>query len=154
MISQIDLITAINAELDRQGVSAVNARQANAIIAAANDIIRELERQHKPATPGMGLEAWLRCDETGASSEYLAGVLSGKFHRPAAYPHDPADFGRCVKMLEAAPELNKKLYRLNKRGPHWRALWLHWDELTRLWRDESPSGTCPRLYARMQELLK
>lgn len=64
-ISQIDLVNAIAKELERQGVKNVEGRHLNAVIAAADGVIREFNREPVVATDNMGLDAWLRSDEKG-----------------------------------------------------------------------------------------
>lgn len=53
MANQIELVTAILKELERQGLT-LNCRQMNAAITAADAIISEIESPHRAATPGMG----------------------------------------------------------------------------------------------------
>lgn len=128
-VNQIDLIRAICKYLDRHGVKTLNARQHNAIVAGANTIMDALQKPHQTATPGMGLDAWLKCDETGVSSIHLAGVLSRQFSRLPGHPHDADDFGRCLGLLMACPELREHLGRMASEGPEWTALVGRWDEL-------------------------
>lgn len=131
-VNQIGLIGAICKYLDRNGVKVLNQRQYNAVIAGANTILDAIAKPHQPVVPGMGLDAWLKCDDTGVSSLYLAGILSGQFMRKPAYPHDADDFGRCVKLLQAAPELRANLGRMSDKSLAWDALVGRWDELERL----------------------
>lgn len=151
-VNQIDLIAAICKYLKRAGCKTANARQYSAIIAAANTVMDAIEEPHKPATDGMGLDAWLLSDETGISSEFMAGVLSGRFMRKPGYPRDPSDFARCLGLLRAAPELRANLDRLKDHGKEWAALVGRWSDLERLYAEEAPSGQAPKLYALMQEL--
>lgn len=129
-INQVELIGAICIELDRQGVKAMVPRQYNTIVAAANRIIEELGKPAVGATAGMGMAAWLASDDTGLSSLYMAAVLSEVFSRPYAHPHDADDFGRCVRLLEAVPELAPKLDLMRKSGPVWNYLINSWASLT------------------------
>lgn len=160
-VSQIDLISGIIKLLDRQGVKVMNARQTNAVIAAANTVVNALAIEHRPATPGMGLTAWLESDDTGMSSRYMAcalATLTGL--QQAVYvsndgtipsPRDPDDFGRCVRLLDAVPELREHIPALKDgHGPAWAGLVAAWDELEALYREELPSGKAPRLYERMR----
>ncbi len=154
-ISQIDLIAAITKHLSkREKIKDCLPRQFNAVVDAANSIIAAFEKPYQPATPGMGLDAWWHCDDAGLSSRYMAQCLSMS-HRGAepSYPHDLADFARCVKMLDADPRLRERIAQPWK-VPQWVALTACWDELESLYREESPSGKCPKLAKRMDELLK
>jgi hypothetical protein len=158
--NQIDLIKAITVHLDRRGFKQANARQFNAIIEAANVIVDAFASPHTPARPGSGLEAWLRSDDTGISSLTMAwklGPLVGRAvnsprHGPD-HPSDPSDFGRCVGLLEAAPEMRSHLPAMAEVSPVWARLVASWDELEGLYRAELPSGEAPKLFRRMQELI-
>ena len=160
-VSQIELIGNIARYVERHGHKSLCPRQINAIIAAADLVIKELGQLFRPAVPGSGLKAWLASDSTGSSSLYLAHVLAPQeapaWHgdEPVPYPHDPSDFGRCVGLLDAAPDLRPRLPNVaTGHGPQWAALAGAWEELEALYREELPTGKAPRLYARMQELLK
>lgn len=158
-VSQISLIDAICKHLSKMHGEKLGLvpRQTNAIIAAANLIVEAYGRPVMMASPGMGLAAWLSSDDTGLSSKYMASVLSDPSRcRENNHPHDPADFGRCLRMLAAAPELRIKLPRLTdaKHGPVWNALAANWPELEQLYNEEHPTGQAPKLYERMRELIQ
>ena len=146
----MDLVTHI---MKRFGNRPGESRHFNAIINAANMILAEFQRESVKATPGMGLDAWLRCDDKGRSSEYLASVLCG-FSREFAYPHDPDDFGRCYRLLRAVPQAREKWDALKTLAEPWPTLAIHWEELEKFFEEEGPTGRAPRLYDRLQELYK
>lgn len=159
--AQMTLVTTILGYLDRCGIKGMIPRHMNAVIQAANLIVDAVNTPPVAATPGSGLNRWLASDDTGLSSVYMAGVLSG---RPGVfdadwpgvhYPRDPADFGRCVRMLDACPDLRPNLPRLSapEHGPVWPSLVGVWPELEALYREEYPSGTAPRLFDRMKALI-
>lgn len=136
MITQIDLIVGIAGVLEKlePGI-ALLPRQMNAVIAAADSILAELQTPERTVRPGMGLSAWLASDCTGASSLYMAHYLAnhwGKDSHRYAYPHDSGDFGRCLGLLDAVPELREKLAGMAETGREWAALIGAWDELEAL----------------------
>jgi hypothetical protein len=142
------------------GMESMSNRQMNAVIRGVNEMIDDLNRDDVQAADNCGLSAWLRSDSTGLSSRYLATVLSGRNCKQSGwdgidYPHDPGDFGRCLRLLRAAPELVPNLHLMAdpKHGKPWNTLHAVWDELTALYEEESPSGKCPKLYDRMREVL-
>lgn len=163
-ISQIDLIGAITKHIERKhGQVRCTIRQMNAIIQAATGIVEAFETPETRATPGMGLAAWLRSDDTGRSSELMAATLSpiaqGRprpciFADPDDHPHDPDDLGRCIRLLEAVPELRPHVPHMAEVSPVWAALVGRWDELEVLYREEAPSGKAPRCYALMRSLIE
>lgn len=140
-LDQIALISAISNEICRQvpGLSA-EPRLFNAVIAAANTLVAEFSKPIVKATPGMGLEAWLDSDDTGASSLYMAWCLSagqfgywhGRKQPEPAYPRDPDDLGRCIRLIEAVPEFGGKIPEMAHRGAKWLAVtsnWARWAEM-------------------------
>lgn len=138
MISQIELVSAITRHLDSVGVKTMIPRQINAVIDAANLIIAQFAIPERKAEPGIGLDAWMMTDDTGVSSEFMASVLSGRFMRRYGHPHDANDFGRCVRLLEACPELRAELDVLEEASPEWYALATRWGEFESLYRDAAP----------------
>ena len=122
MISQVELISAITKHLERQGVKELVPRQFIAIINAANEIIAECERKPVMTSEGMGLMRWLASDDVGLSSRYVASVLDGCFVAEYAHPHDADDFGRCVRLLVAVPELRERLEKMRSKSVEWSRL--------------------------------
>ncbi|MDD2246402.1 MAG: hypothetical protein PHC39_04890 [Proteiniphilum sp.] len=97
---------------------------------------------------------WIREGERGISSETIFEVLADhplldKTHMDRNVPHDPSDFYRCHKLLQAVPEWNGKLNRVAKVFPHWQVFVDNWDLLESLLEQESMS---PKLYAALDEL--
>ncbi len=154
-VNQIELISAIAKHLEKKhGKASVSVRQMNAVIEAATLIVDAFAREDVPAIPGMGLAKWMKSDDTGLSSRFMAAVLSGIQMVPEKHhPHDPSDFGRCYRLLEAVPELRGKMDRMKETSQQWKALVENWAELESLYVEEFHTGNAPKLYARMQELL-
>jgi hypothetical protein len=67
-------------------------------------------------------------------------------------PRDPADFGRCYRLLKVMPSWRDRLSEVSAQFPAWKSLVDTWDELTALYEEESPKQYLPKLYRRMQEL--
>ena len=153
-LDQMSLVTAIVNEIAHQQPDFQPVpRQFNAIIDAADNIVREFARGEIISSPGEGIRAWRRTDQVGLSADFMAAKLGDAGIREYAHPHDPSDFGRCLTLLEAAPELRERLPEMANESPAWAALVANWDELTALWLEESPSGRCPKMFQRMQALL-
>lgn len=135
-LNQIGLFSAISKELARQCPGLPADGRANVVIEAANLIVAEYAREPVAAAPSMGLAAWLRSDETGMSSEYMAYVLSKG--DPAiwggrcltfsnAYPQDSDDFGRCVGLVVAMPSFEYLIDEMKDgHGAHWQAVAANW----------------------------
>lgn len=107
---------------------------------------------------------WFFGTDTGISSATIFSVLADqKAIRDGArasaqfrpdVPHDPSDFGRCHRLLERFPAWRQRLAEVAEAYPDWKPFVEHWDELTALYLEESPTGRCPKLYYRMQELTR
>lgn len=159
-INQMGLMVAILKELGNQypGIGLL-PRHTEVILRVANQIRDEFAKPEIKATPNIGIDAWLQTDHTGQSSLYMAFILSGGHNSafssppPYAYPLDPQDFGRCLGLLGAAPELRERVSDMMLQGREWAGLIAHWDELETLYLEESPSGHAPKLYDRMREIL-
>jgi hypothetical protein len=161
--SQPGVIAAVLIYMGNCGIQEMpNTRQMNVLISGINDFLDELNRPDVPAAPGMGLSAWCHSDDWGMSSGHMAFVLAphagmqaiNRSHwHECSHPMDPADFGRCYRLLRAVPELRPHLPKMAGASKEWAALVGAWDELEGLYEKELPTGECPKLYARMQELL-
>lgn len=134
-MTQIDLVTGIIRVLEDAGITDLLPRQFNAIIVAADSVMAELREPEREVAVGMGLAAWLRSDHTGLSSLFVAKTLCGLTMRHRgdlawyAYPSDCADFGRCLGLLDAVPELRERLPEMAETGNEWAALVPFWDDL-------------------------
>lgn len=146
-IDQIQLVAAIAKEIDRQHPGAgVESRCFNTIILAANNICQEFAKPVVKASEGMGLADWLASDDTGMSSLFMASKLTGMFEAEYAYPHDPADFGRCLRLVEAVPELESKIRDMSQHGKEWAVVAANWHEWAEVYRADDGK----RLYRLMQ----
>lgn len=148
-INQTALVGAIMKELGRQHPGLPADSRMNKVIEAANLVCDEYGREPVENGPGIGLAAWLGSDDTGASSLFMASVLSrGQLHAPKAYPHDLDDLGRCIRLLVAVPEFAERLHLMSSEGPKWAAVVANWAQWTRMYNDENDDGT--ELYDAMQ----
>lgn len=132
-LNQIDLITAISNEICRQHPKIkAEPRLFNAIIAAADMLVDEYAKPNTPASDGMGLTAWLACDDVGRSSKYMAWLLNkDKFSQPEfGFPNDADDFGRCVRMTSAIGISDDEVAELlGKESGRWLYLGSVWKEM-------------------------
>ncbi len=102
---------------------------------------------------------WLAHGERGDSSNAIATKLSGtncmfySFGRVRLpHPSDPADFKRCMKLLNQVPEFRERLSEMKDVSEVWSALVDNWNEFERLYYEECETGRCPKLYDRMKEI--
>lgn len=159
-VSQTRLVSSILTTLDKENPGfCTSARQYNSIIKAADAICEAMASVDIRSEPGEGLTAWLKSDDTGSSSKYMASVLTDgkRLHFSHAHPWDPGDFGRCRKLLLAVPEFQSRLARMADRSPVWANLVSHWGQLCGEMDGESPdwasgAGSAPKTHQLMKEL--
>lgn len=105
---------------------------------------------------------WFHGTDTGVSSATIFSVLASQdFVRDAVkaqcrfspdVPHDSDDFGRCHRLLERFPAWRERLPEVAEAHQAWKPFIEQWPELTALYLEEFPTGRCPKLYDRIQEL--
>ncbi len=157
-LDQVALISAITCEVNRQhpGLPA-KARYINTMIQAANLICNELARPDVIAEAGSGLAAWVNSDRVGLSSEYMAYVIATKLGVAEPFdgrgvminnhPRDPADFKRCLHMIEVVPAFAPHINLMTTQGPYWRAVVEHWES----WQTLLHNNLYQQLYDAMQK---
>jgi hypothetical protein len=97
-------------------------------------------------------EWWRRRGDVGESSLTIWCTFMGRSiggdgdYNP---PHDPDDFRRCKKLLDLLPEWRRDLARVSARFRWMTPFVERWDEFDKLWAEESPKGSCPKLYELM-----
>lgn len=100
---------------------------------------------------------WLLGDDTGISSEAIVAYMEGAttIRRFGNHPHDPADLGRCIRLLAIAPDYRLRLPEMARVSPVWAALVAHWDELEALYNlpEVQRTGKAHRCYERMREII-
>lgn len=126
----------------------------------------ELDEEARRNASGDRELEWVNGTDTGLSSLYMLQELgSSEAARVIAQqqlcyrwdkhpsPLDPADLGRCIRLLDLFPEWRARLSDVAlTRG--WAALIGAWPELESLYREELVGGTgyVKKTYQRMQEL--
>lgn len=134
-LSQIEIVSAIISELDRQGMKELVPRQFNAIIAGVNEMLLELHTPFQESKPNGGVYQWLASDDVGLSSKFLASVVFPEALGRGVennYPHDADDFGRCYRLAQACPEVHDKIHLMKEHGPIWSRIAEHWGDLCQL----------------------
>jgi hypothetical protein len=102
--------------------------------------------------------AWLLGSDTGVSSKMILSVMVGveiTSHFGADVPQDPADFGRCYRLLFALPEWRVRLSEVAEKYPAWGPLVREWDALTAEYESMKAKGQTrmTMLYEKMQKLI-
>ena len=102
---------------------------------------------------------WLANGSTGVSSETMAFWLAFELKKKhCGHPRDPNDLDRCLRLLEAVPELRKEMHYMAEISPEWEALIARWEEIERSHLDEVGLGwtkalSAPKTYKLMRKIL-
>lgn len=119
---------------------------------------------HNPPAPGAvadvaaRLASWFSSNDTGISSKAIAAHMTGGDVGEGwggGWPHDPADLGRCLRLLELFPEWKPRIGEMAEHGPGWAGLVARWDEIVQSMADEvgidwSKGKSAPLTYDLMQ----
>ncbi len=101
---------------------------------------------------------WFASDDTGMSSETIAkhmlGLECDGWH---SYPHDPADLGRCLRLLERIPEWKGRMPEMGEHSAVWARLVARWQEMRDAMEREvgidwRKAKKAPLTYALMKEI--
>lgn len=106
---------------------------------------------------------WLAGGDTGVSSRTMAlwlafGVADKVW--PRSHPADPADFGRCIRLLQTIPFLRRRLHCMGSISAEWRALVARWNDVDAVFEQEAGEARlsrfgnwrAPETYALMKEI--
>ena len=101
---------------------------------------------------------WLSTGDTGLSSETIAFWAGYDVMREDhSHPVDPADFNRCLKLLDAAPLLRERLSKMAMLNDTWARFVERWDEIEATFLEEVGFDFCkgksaPKTYALMKSV--
>lgn len=93
--------------------------------------------------------AWLRGGDTGMSSETILEVMTGIPVKRHDIPYDPADFGRCYRLLKQFPEWKPRLRKVAERFPKWTPFVDNWSEMEKIYERDEPTNRSEELYDMM-----
>lgn len=114
----------------------------------------ELEGCHRLQYDGDPVK-WWNGPDCGGSSKTLCWVMMGKPETPPGpipptVPRDPDDFGRCYRLLKTFGWRDRIGEMSGVFG--WKKTVEYWDAMEKLYEEELPTGSCPRLYVLMCEM--
>jgi hypothetical protein len=100
--------------------------------------------------------SWMAGDDTGMSSKAIASHMTGA-KSDGSYPYDPADLGRCLRLLEQFPEWKPRIVEMAVYGRVWAAYAARWEEMAKSMADEvgidwSKSQKAPLTYLLMKQI--
>lgn len=116
-----------------------------------NAAVAQAEEERRDKSFGDPMK-WIDGPDAGISSKTIWSVMMDRRVDRLGIPWDPADFGRCHRLLEAFPAWRTRLPELAARWPAWRPLVENWDRMTALYVRDEPTGKSAELYALMQRL--
>ncbi len=95
---------------------------------------------------------WLLSDDTGVSSETMLCAHIGVKRRRNDAPYDPADFGRCYRLLKKFPEIRDSFSKIGRRVKAFKGILKEWDRLVVIYERDLESGKSAELYAEIKRL--
>ncbi|EGT4383752.1 hypothetical protein SMZ82_002374 [Cronobacter malonaticus] len=101
---------------------------------------------------------WQANGEVGISSATLASIALGLkkniYSNHFGAPHDPADFRRCMLLVEQIPEIRDHFPEVARKVPKFKAILKEWDSLVELLKHEMKQhgNRAPETYKRINEL--
>lgn len=106
------------------------------------------------------INSWIVGGDVGLSSKTVWATMLGISLEDGEvpHPHDPADLGRCLRLLEVIPEWKPRLGELASLSPEWKALICRWDEVATSMETEvgiawQKAKSAPATYAMMKSIL-
>lgn len=125
--------------------------EPDAQVIATPATIRAMEAKIEALAGTEGCLAWYRKPHLhGASSLAMYSAFTGDRSGRSSHPHDPADFGRCRKLLQHEPEWAPRMVEvMGPISPVWRALAEAWPELDAMYAAEDKG-----MYTRMREIIE
>jgi hypothetical protein len=98
---------------------------------------------------------WLGGRDTGLSSTAIALTALGKMPKNPNYPRDDGDFGRCYRLIKAAPGAVLALDVLARDGgPVWAALVPRWAEIEVAYLHDMEHPDTYRCFELMQSIIR
>lgn len=81
--------------------------------------------------PEVRARQWIVSDDVGTSSKAIWARMMGvgARHGCDSYPHDPADLGRCLRLLGLIPEWKPRIGEMAQSSIHWARLCSRWTDL-------------------------
>ena len=119
---------------------------------------KDLEERYAKMTFDERVNSWIVGGDTGLSSTTIWAVMLGLDAAVGNHPHDPADLGRCLRLLELMPEWRHRLQELADLSPEWKKLTFRWDELASSMEKEvgiawEKGRSAPKTYELMRDIL-
>ncbi|KAF1698317.1 hypothetical protein CSC62_05250 [Pseudoxanthomonas jiangsuensis] len=116
-----------------------------------------LEAAREDASTEKRALLWLAGGDSGMSSEAICHHMLG-MESDGSFPWDPADLGRCLRLLELFPEWKPRMGEMARYSPIWAALAERWDELATTMAGEvgidwSKGRKAPLTYAAMKDAI-
>jgi hypothetical protein len=105
---------------------------------------------------------WLVGGDTGLSSKFVWVHMAGGNPKERGwgvnYPLDPADLGRCLRLLQRVPEWQPRIHEMAQYSPEWNALCASWANLAAEMEREVGIGwekgrSAPETYKSMRTIL-
>lgn len=162
-VDQVQILTSVSELL---GGVCITTKKMNKLLSACanfakeiNEILSEEDVFYKNGD-NVSIKEWISSDDVGESSKFMSFIVfedelkgtaffNERMVKEKPYPHDPSDFGRCVRMLEATGyslDLNLKI-KIAYSSKYWDKVMENWDDWVKLYKQ----GDGEKLYKEMQK---
>jgi len=100
---------------------------------------------------------WALGDDTGISSKAIMNMMLGRKVDAWTYPSDPADLGRCIRLLLLIPAWRPRIGEMAAVDRVWARLVAAWDKLEACMEAEvgfrwEKAQSAPKTYALMKRI--
>ncbi len=162
-----ELIERLRAKAESLSASAAFSRRTTKTARGAADkdlvadLLREAAAALEVAREDVSTERralmWLSGRDSGMSSVAICHHMLG-MKSDGSFPWDPADLGRCLRLLERFPEWKPRIGEMARYSHTWAALAARWDELAAMMENEvgidgSKGKRAPLTYAAMNDAI-
>lgn len=94
---------------------------------------------------------WMRSGDTGVSSETMALIAMGATRGDFDAPYDPADFGRCYRLVKANPVIKESFAKISELVPQFKPILKNWEICCKIFERDFPTGKSDELYKMIQD---
>ncbi len=123
-----------------------DAKRWRGLYDVRSEALADVERQLAQIKEYVG---WACGSDSGTSSLTILSIITGIEFADGrrSTPRDDGDFGRCVRLLEAFPELREDLGAVPLSMPEWAPIVKRWADIEALYDAGLPAAVCAILRA-------
>ena len=101
-------------------------------------LLNDVSKWHTSRDCGESSRAMLAAVLFAQGNTFAAAMVVG--NNPRATPWDASDLGRCIRLIEAIPEVGANLAYVAELSPQWGAIVDNWTALVAQYHADLPTG--------------